>query len=641
MIQITLPDGTVKTFDIPPAGADIALSISEGLARNCVAMEIDGLLVDLGTTVETDASIRLITTQDTLALSILRHSAAHVMAQAILHIYKDAKLTIGPVVEDGFYYDIDMGPVSEDDFPKIEAEIQRIIQAKIPFRRRVVSKAEALAVYRDEPYKLELIQDLPDGTISLYEQGDFTDLCRGPHIPHTGFVKAIKLMKVSGAYWRADQTRAQLQRIYGTAFFDKKELKAYLQFIEEAKKRNHRKIGAALDLFSFHDEAPGMPFFHAKGMVIWNALLEYWRAEHRAAGYVETKTPIMLNRGLWERSGHWENYRENMYTSSVDDIEYAIKPMNCPGGMLLYGLKPHSYKDLPIRAAEIGLVHRHELSGVLSGLFRVRAFHQDDAHIFMMPDQIETEILGVLRLVERIYQTFGLGFHLELSTRPAKSIGTDSQWEEATHGLQSALDAYGKAYKINEGDGAFYGPKIDIHIKDALGRTWQCGTIQLDMALPERFNLTYVGKDNEKHRPIMIHRVIYGSIERFFGILVEHFAGKFPFWLAPVQMAMLPINDDLTSHAESVRDVFEKHGIRVEIDDRTESLNKKIREAQINNIPVILTIGAKEKETGTLSVRTLDGTVRYGMLPEVLLDKLLAAIRDRRLGQDILVDETT
>jgi threonyl-tRNA synthetase len=533
-------------------------------------------------------------------------------------------------VEDGFYYDIDMEPISEDDFPKIETEIQKIVQAKIPFTRKEVSKADALSVYKDEPYKLELIRDLPDGGISLYEQGDFTDLCRGPHVPHTGFVRAIKLMKVSGAYWRADQSKAQLQRIYGTAFFDKKELKAHLQFIEEAKKRNHRKLGAALDLFSFHDEAPGMPFFHAKGMNIWNTLLEYWRLEHRSAGYVETKTPIMLNRALWEKSGHWENYRENMYTSQVDELEYAIKPMNCPGGMLLYGLKPHSYKDLPIRAAEIGLVHRHELSGVLSGLFRVRAFHQDDAHIFMTPDQIETEILGVLRLVDRIYSTFGLGFHLELSTRPVKSIGSDQQWEEATNGLKSALNAYGKEYKINEGDGAFYGPKIDIHIKDALGRTWQCGTIQLDMALPERFNLTYTGKDNEKHRPIMIHRVIYGSIERFFGILVEHFAGKFPLWLSPVQLMILPINDDLVPHAEKTAEFFEQQGIRVEIDSRTESLNRKIREAQMAYVPVIITIGAKEKESGTLSVRTLDGTVRYGIAPEAFLETLLTMILQRQ-----------
>ncbi len=557
------------------------------------------------------------------------------MAQAILHLYPAAKLTIGPSVEDGFYYDIDMEPVSEIDFPKIEAEIQKIIKSKLLFKRKEVSKSEALDFYKAEPYKLEMISDLQDGTISFYEQGDFTDLCRGPHLPHTGFIKGIKLMKVSGAYWRADQTKAQLQRIYGAAFFSKKELDEYLYFIEEAKKRNHRKLGMALDLFSFHDEAPGMPFFHAKGMDVWNALLEYWREEHRAAGYVETKTPILLNRGLWEKSGHWENYRENMYTSRIDECEYAIKPMNCPGGMLLYSTKPHSYKDLPLRAGEIGLVHRHELSGVLSGLFRVRAFHQDDAHIFMMPDQIESEILGVLQLVERIYGTFGLGFHLELSTRPKKSIGTDEQWAMATDGLKSALKTYGKDYKINEGDGAFYGPKIDIHIKDALNRTWQCGTIQLDMSLPERFDLTYTGKDNEKHRPIMIHRVVYGSIERFFGILTEHFAGKFPLWMAPVQVIVLPINDELSSYAAEVKKFLESAKLRVEVDDRTESLNKKIREAQMNYIPLILTIGAKEKEAGTLSVRTLDGTVKYGLSREAFLNRVSEHIRSRNRDLDV------
>ena len=503
--------------------------------------------MDLSARISEDSRVRLITTKDAEALEIMRHSAAHVMAQAIQSLYKDAKLTIGPVVEDGFYYDIDMEPVSEADFPKIEAEIEKIVKEKLPFERQLVSKAEAMEFYRDEKYKLEMISDLADGTISFYKSGEFTDLCRGPHVPHTGFVKAVKLMKVSGAYWRADQNREQLQRIYGTAFFDKKELKAYLTFIEEAKKRNHRKIGEAQDLFSFHDEAPGMPFFHPKGMVLWNTLLEYWREEHRRAGYVETKTPIMLNRSLWERSGHWENYRENMYTSVIDETEYAIKPMNCPGGMLLYSRRPHSYKELPIRAAEIGLVHRHELSGVLSGLFRVRVFHQDDAHIFMMPNQIEAEILGVLKLVERIYSTFGLGFHLELSTRPEKSIGTDEQWKSATDGLLSALKAYGKGFKTNEGDGAFYGPKIDVHIQDALGRTWQCGTIQLDMSLPERFDLSYIGADNEKHRPVMIHRVIYGSIERFLGILIEHFAGKFPLWMSPVQVAVLAINDEMVA----------------------------------------------------------------------------------------------
>ncbi|MDH3828265.1 MAG: threonine--tRNA ligase, partial [Desulfobacterales bacterium] len=461
MINITLPDGNLKTFENAPTGLELAESISADFARNCVAMELDEELVDLTTSITADTKVRLITQKDPEALHVLRHSAAHVMAQAILRLYKDAKLTIGPAIEDGFYYDIDMGPVSEEDFAKIEAEIKKIIKAKLPIYRKELSKAAALEFYKNEPYKQEMISELEDGTISFYEQGEFTDLCRGPHVPHTGHVKAIKLIKVSGAYWRADPTKAQLQRIYGTAFFSKKELNAHLEFLEEAKKRNHRKIGQALDLFSFHEEAPGMPFFHPKGMVVWNSLLDYWRAEHRVAGYVETKTPIMLNRVLWEKSGHWENYRENMYTSSIDDNDYAIKPMNCPGGMLIYGRKPHSYRDLPLRAAEVGLVHRHELSGVLQGLFRVRAFHQDDAHLYMMPDQIEDEILGVLRLSERMYSTFGLGFHLELSTRPEKSIGTDEQWEHATKGLESGLKAYGHDYALNEGDGAFYGPKID------------------------------------------------------------------------------------------------------------------------------------------------------------------------------------
>ena len=635
MISISLPDGNLKAFENPTTGLELAESISENFARSCVAMELDKQLVDLKTPITADAEVRLITQKDPEALDILRHSAAHVMAQAILRLYKDAKLTIGPAVDDGFYYDIDMGPISEDDFPKIEAEIKKIIKAKLPIYRREVSKAEALEFYKDEPYKLEMISELEDGTISLYQQGEFTDLCRGPHVPHTGYVKALKLTKVSGAYWRADPTNAQLQRIYGTAFFTQKDLDAHLKFLEEAKKRNHRKIGMALDLFSFHEEAPGMPFFHPRGMVVWNALLDYWRAEHRAAGYVETKTPIMLNRSLWERSGHWENYRENMYTSSIDDIDYAIKPMNCPGGMIIYGSKPHSYKDLPLRAAEVGLVHRHELSGVLSGLFRVRAFHQDDAHLYMMPTQIEEEILGVLRLSERMYRTFGLGFQLELSTRPERSIGTDEQWEHATEGLKAALRTYGHDYKLNEGDGAFYGPKIDLHIKDALARTWQCGTIQLDMALPERFNLTYIGQDNERHRPLMIHRTVFGSIERFLGILIEHFAGKLPLWLAPVQVIILPINDALIPYANEVKAGLKNADLRVEGDDRAESLNKKVREAQLNQIPLIITIGAKEKDSGTLSVRTLDGHVKYGIAHDTFLKTVEDHIRKRELALDL------
>jgi len=588
MINITFPDGNIKAFEKPLSGLDVAKSISEGLARNCVAMKLDDNLTDLNATIDRDTEIRF-----------------------------------------------DMAPVSKDDFPKIEAEIKKIIKEKSPIRRREVSKAEALEFYKDEPYKLEMISDLEDGTISFYVQGEFTDLCRGPHIPHTGAAKFIKLIKVSGAYWRADPSKPQLQRIYGTAFFTKKELDDHLTFLEEAKKRNHRKIGQALDLFSFHEEAPGMPFFHPKGMEIWNTLLDFWRQEHRTAGYVESKTPIMLNRFLWERSGHWENYRENMYTSAIDDIEYAIKPMNCPGGMLIYSRKPHSYRDLPLRVAELGLVHRHELSGVLSGLFRVRAFHQDDAHLYMTPRHIEKEILGILRLSERMYGAFGLGFHLELSTRPEKSIGTDEQWETATNGLAAALDAYGHEYALNEGDGAFYGPKIDLHIKDALGRTWQCGTIQLDMSLPERFNLYYIEKDNEKHRPIMIHRTVFGSIERFLGILIEHFAGKFPLWMAPVQAVILPINDDLVPYASEVTDILKNAGLRAEVDSRTESLNKKVREAQLQYVPLILTIGGKEKEAGTLSVRTLDGKVKYGVSHQTFLDTVRAHIENRELSLDI------
>ncbi len=639
MITITFPDKTTKTFENHSTGFDVARSISQGFARTCVAMEIDGQRGDLSRTIDHDTHIRFITTKDPEALDILRHTAAHVMAQAICRLYKDAKLTIGPSIEDGFYYDIDMESLSDSDFPKIEAEMKKIVKAGYPIERKEVSKSEALQLYKDEPYKQEMISELKEETVSFYQQNEFADLCRGPHLPDTGFVKAFKLTKVSGAYWRADQNRQQLQRIYGTAFFSKKELDEYLNFLEEARKRDHRKLGTALDLFSFHDEAPGMPFFHPKGMELWKELLTYWRQEHRNAGYVETKTPIMLHRSLWERSGHWENYRENMYTTVVDDTEYAIKPMNCPGGMLLYGMRPHSYKELPYRVAEIGMVHRHELSGVLSGLFRVRVFHQDDAHIFMTPEQIQQEILGILQLVERIYSTFGLSFHLELSTRPDKFIGSDEQWEMATKGLQSALDKYGKDYKINEGDGAFYGPKIDVHIRDALGRTWQCGTIQLDMSLPERFNLHYIGKDNEKHRPIMIHRVIFGSIERFLGILIEHFAGKFPLWLSPVQIVLLPINDDLTSYARKLKDLMIKEGLRTEIDDRSESLKKKIRDAQINQIPLMLTIGEKEKENATLAIRSLDGTVKYGISHEEFLSRVHEHIRIRKVHSNIFLED--
>jgi len=636
MICITFPDNAIKQFDENPTGMEIALSISEGFARNCVAVKIKDRLLDLTLPIKEDSQVSFITTNDDEGLEILRHSSAHVMAEAVLNLYADAKLTIGPVVEDGFYYDIDMPPISEDDLGAVETEMKKIIKAKNRFERRVVTKEEALKIFADNPFKLELINELVDQEISLYQNGKFIDLCRGPHIPHTGMIKGFKLLKISGAYWRADQTREQLQRLYGISFFDKKQLNKYIHLIEEAKKRDHRKLGTRLDLFSFHDEAAGMPFFHAKGMDMWNSLLDYWRYEHKAAGYVETKTPVMLNRKLWEQSGHWENYRENMYTSVIDDEEYAIKPMNCPGGMILYKTKAYSYRDLPLRVGEVGLVHRHELSGALSGLFRVRAFHQDDAHIFMTPDQIGEEVLGVLKLAERIYKRFGLTFHLELSTRPKKSIGEDAQWEEATNGLKNALEAYGQDYVINEGDGAFYGPKIDIHIKDALGRTWQCGTVQLDMALPQRFDLSYKGQDNEKHRPIMIHRVIYGSMERFFGILVEHFAGKFPLWLAPVQAILLPINQDLSEYAETIKKQLEAHGIRCEVDKRSETLKKKIREAQVNYVPLIITIGDKEKETSTLSVRTLDGKVRMGLPMDDFATQVCQHIKERTLDEAIL-----
>ncbi len=639
MINITLPDGTKKCFEKPVDGFAIAAAISPGFAGNCVAMQVDGKLVDMHHVLESDAEVRFVTKKDPEAIEILRHTAAHVMAQAVCSLYKDAILTIGPVIEDGFYYDFDMEPISEADFPKIEAEMKRIVSAKLPVKRREVSKSEALDFYAKDPYKQEIVSELEDGTISFYTQGDFTDLCRGPHLPDTGFIKAFKLMKVSGAYWRGDPARPQLQRIYGTAYFEKKQLNEYLHFLEEARKRDHRKIGTALDLFSFSDQAPGMPFIHPAGMALWNALLDYWREEHRAAGYVETKTPVILNRSLWEQSGHWENYRENMYTVVIDEMESAIKPMNCPGGMLLFKRKRHSYRDLPVRAAEIGLVHRHELSGVLSGLFRVRAFHQDDAHIFMTPDMIEDEILGVLKLVERMYLTFGLGFHLELSTRPEKSIGSDAQWDQATAGLKGALSSYGADYVVNEGDGAFYGPKIDIHIKDAIGRTWQCGTIQLDMSLPERFDLSYVGEDNEKHRPVMIHRVIFGSIERFMGILVEHYAGSFPLWLAPVQAVILPINDSLVSYAEEVSRTFVIAGIRSRVDDRTESLNRKVREAQLLKIPLIITVGEKEKDAENLAVRTLDGKVRHGVAQGEFIRAVSKNIERRHQDLDVFEDQ--
>jgi len=541
-------------------------------------------------------------------LDKIRHSTSHIMAYAVKELFEDVKFAIGPTIEEGFYYDFDLGDktFSPEDLKKIEKKMEEIIKKKLEFTKTELPIKEALKRVKDQPYKKELIEDLEKGgetMVSFYKVGEFEDLCRGPHVETTKELGIFKLMKIAGAYWRGDEKNKMLQRIYGTAFATKQELFDYLKLLEEAEKRDHKKLGKELELFSFHDEGPGFPFFKPKGMIIWNELLNFWREAHREAGYDEIKTPIMLSRKLWETSGHWENYRENMYESKIDDMEYAIKPMNCPGGMLMYGEDIHSYRDLPLRMGEIGLVHRHELSGVLSGLFRVRVFHQDDAHIYMRPDQIKDEILGVLKLVDKMYSAFGLTYSLELSTRPEKSIGSDEAWEMATNGLKEALDSTGKEYDINEGDGAFYGPKIDIKIKDAIGRTWQCGTIQLDMNMPERFNLNYIDSDGKEKRPVMIHRVIYGSMERFFGVLIEHYAGAFPIWLSPVQAVIIPVSEKFNEYGEEVKNILLENGIRVEFDNSDESLGKRIRNAEKQKTPYILVVGEKEVESKTVAVR--------------------------------------
>ncbi|MBW2968445.1 threonine--tRNA ligase [Candidatus Woesearchaeota archaeon] len=631
MVIVTFPDGSTKEYKDRVTAKQIAEEISEGLARVAVAAKIDDEVVDLSTPIVKDVKLQILTPKDPEGMDVFRHSTAHLMAHAITELYPYARLTIGPVVEEGFYYDMEHEPFKPEDLKKIEEKMRDLVKQKVPLERKMVTKQEALEIFKDNEFKIEMINELEEGTISVYREGSFVDLCRGPHVPHTGLIKAFKLTKIAGAYWRGDAKNKQLQRIYGISFPTKEELKEWQRLREEAEKRDHRKIGKELDLYSFHQEAPGMPFFHAKGMVIWNELMEYWREEHRKDNYQETKTPIMLSQFLWETSGHWDNYRENMYLSKVDEIDYAIKPMNCPGGMLLYKEKIHSYKEFPIRAGEIGLVHRPELSGVLSGLFRVRCFHQDDAHIFMTEQQIPQEILGVLNLVDRMYKTFGLEYHLELSTRPEKSIGTDRAWEVSTAALKQALDETGREYQINEGDGAFYGPKIDIHIKDALGRTWQCGTIQLDMNLPERFDLTYEGEDGKKHRPVMIHRVIYGAMERFIGILVEHYSGKFPLWLAPVQVRVLTVADRHDEFAEHLRLKMSEAGIRVEVDKRAESIPKKVREAQLQKVNYILVVGDKEQENGTVNVRTRDNVVHGEKNPDDFLNELLEEIKEKRL----------
>ncbi len=608
-MKITLKDGSVKEYPGAMSVIDIARDISEGLARMACVGEVDGETVDLRTVLEKDCSLNILTARDTEGLAALRHSASHVMAQAVKRLYPSAKLAIGPSIADGFYYDIDFEtPLVAEDMEKIEGEMKKIVKEALPIERFTLPREEAIALMKEkeEPYKVELIEDLPEGEeISFYKQGEFTDLCAGPHLMSTREIgKAYKLTSIAGAYWRGNEHNKMLTRIYATAFSKKEELEAYITMMEEAKKRDHRKLGRELGLFMMHDAGPGFPFFLPKGMVLKNTLLDYWREIHKKAGYVEIATPIILNRSLWETSGHWDHYKNNMYTTLIDEEDYAIKPMNCPGGILVYASEPRSYRDLPLRVGELGLVHRHEKSGQLHGLMRVRCFTQDDAHIFMMPEQIKDEIKGVAKLINDVYTLFGFQYHVELSTRPEDSMGSDEDWEMATEGLRSALDELGLDYVVNEGDGAFYGPKIDFHLVDAIGRTWQCGTIQLDFQLPQRFELEYVGADGEKHRPIMIHRVAFGSIERFIGILIEHFAGAFPTWLAPVQAKVLPISDKYMDYAQKVTGQLEEAGIRVELDTRSEKIGYKIREAQMQKIPYMLVVGQKEEEEQAVAVRS-------------------------------------
>ena len=623
-MKITLKDGSFKEYQEPKSVYEIALDISEGLARVATEGEVDGEAVDLRTVIDHDCELNILTFNDEKGKGAFRHTASHIMAQAIKRLYPETKLAIGPSIADGFYYDVDREtPFTADDLEKIEAEMKKIVKENLEIKQYTMPRNEAIAYFKekDEPYKVELIEDLPeDEVISFYSQGEFTDLCAGPHLMTTKPVKAFKLTSLAGAYWRGDEHNKMLQRIYGTAFPKKAELEEYLTMIEEAKKRDHRKLGKELGLFMMREEGPGFPFFLPNGMVLKNTLLDYWREIHRRAGYVtlldywreihrragyvEISTPIMLSRHLWETSGHWDHYKENMYTTVIDDVDFAVKPMNCPGGILVYESEPRSYRDLPIRMGELGLVHRHEKSGQLHGLMRVRCFTQDDAHIFMTPEQIKDEIKGVVKLIDEVYSLFGFKYHVELSTRPEDSMGSDEDWEMATDALRAALDDIGLPYVVNEGDGAFYGPKIDFHLEDSIGRTWQCGTIQLDFQLPLRFNLEYTGADGEKHRPIMIHRVVFGSIERFIGILIEHFAGAFPTWLAPVQVKVLPISDKHMEYGNKVLAALQDAGIRAEIDTRAEKIGYKIREAQMKKIPYMLVVGAKEEEEEKVSVRS-------------------------------------
>ena len=604
-MNIALPDGSVKELAAGATVADVAASIGAGLAKAALAGKVDGTLVDLTATVTDGATVEIITAKSPEALHIMRHSCAHIMAEAVQELYPGTQIAFGPATDDGYFYDFELpNNISSDDFGAIEKKMAEIVKADEPFVREVVSIDEAKKIFADQRFKLEHIDDLTDQEISIYRHGSFVDLCAGPHVPSAGKIGAFKMMKLAGAYWRGDATREQLQRLYGTAFFKKSELEEYLHNLEEAEKRDHRRIGREMDIFMMRDEAPGFPFFLPNGMSLKNTLLDYWREIHKKAGYVEISTPMIMNKQLWQTSGHWDHYKDNMYSTVIDEEEYCVKPMNCPGGVLVYASKPHSYRDLPIRAGEIGLVHRHEMKGALHGLFRVRCFNQDDAHLFVRPDQLTDEIVGVVRLIDSVYQQFGFKYHVELSTRPDDSMGSDEDWEAAENGLKTALAELGMDYELNEGDGAFYGPKIDFHLEDSLGRTWQGGTVQLDFQMPLNFGLEVADHDGSKKRPIMLHRVCFGSVERFIGILIEHYAGKFPVWLAPTQVKVLCVSEKSRDYAHQVAAQLEEAGIRVAVDDRDAKIGYKIREARsIDRVPYMIVVGEKEAEEGNIAVR--------------------------------------
>lgn len=633
MVSIILKDGKKVDFEKAVPLFEAAKAISNSLGRDAVVAKVNGEYADLRDNIEDGTQVEFFTKDSPEALHTLRHTAAHVMAQAIQHLFPDTKFAIGPAIDTGFYYDLESEhKFTNEDFPAIEKEMAKIVKENLAIQKSSMSREEALAYFRErnQDYKVELIEDLPeDAQITFYTQGDFTDLCRGPHVRSTGKVKAFKLMSVAGAYWRGDENRQMLQRIYGTAFYKKEELEHFLYVREEAAKRDHRKLGRELDLFSFHDEGPGFPFFHPKGMVIRNALIDFERELFKKYHYEEIMTPVILSKKLWLQSGHWDHYRENMYFTKIDGEDYAVKPMNCPGGILYFKTQQRSYRDLPKRVAEFGLVHRHELHGALHGLFRVRNFTQDDAHIFMTREQMKPEVIETLQMFKDLYAPFGIKYHVELSTRPENSMGSDELWELATDALREAIEQAGIPYKVNEGDGAFYGPKLDFHIQDSLGRTWQCGTIQMDMQLPERFDVTYVGEDGEKHRAVMIHRAGYGSLERFIGILTEHFAGKFPVWMAPVQAKVIPVSNNQMAYAKEIADKLSAADIRVELDENNDTLGYKIRKAQMEKVPYMIIIGDKEVGAGNISVRTRKGADEGSVDLESFINRVHDEVKNR------------